>query len=82
MEIKEILKLLEAGKKSEAKKKMKEYLAKVDVSKTDIGEFYAEAASMYVKMQTEILKDYNETLEAVLKDLRDFNIKAKILTPK
>ncbi len=81
MEVEKIIELLSGGKKTEAKKQLVEFLGKIKISPEEEARVYLELSSLFMKVNSDILKDYKEILEVVSEEFRDLNLKEKILAP-
>ncbi len=82
MEVEKIIELLTGGKKAEAKKQLMEFLDKIKISPEEEARVYLELSSLFMKVNSDILRDYKEILEIVSEEFRDLNLKEKILTPR
>lgn len=81
MEQEKILELLKAGKKSEAKKVLTDYLINLPITKEDEGAALLNLSSLLQKIEADLAQPYKELIEEVAKEFRDLNLKEKILTP-
>ena len=70
MDAKQIVELIKSGKEAEAKKELAQYLRDVKLSGRDVGHVYAEIASAYMKANSYLLKNYNEFLREVVKEMK------------
>ena len=82
MSIKTIIDLIKGEKVAEAREELAKYVADAKISPEDRGSVYAEIASIYLRSSSDKMKQYKEFLEEVKGELRDLNLKEKILTPK
>ncbi|MDO8466779.1 MAG: hypothetical protein Q7S83_01410 [bacterium] len=80
MSIQSIIDLIKGGKAPEAGKQLADYVADAKISPEDRGSVYAEVASAYLKTNSDKMREYKEFLEEVKGELRELNLKEKILT--
>ena len=80
MSIKTIIALIKGDKVTEASKALAKYVADAKISPEDQGSVYAEAASVYLRSNSEMMKRYKDFLEEAKGELRELNLKEKILT--
>ena len=80
MSVKNIIDLIKEGKTPEAGRELAKYVADAKISPEEQGLIYAEVASLYLKTNSDKLRQYKEFLEEVKAELRDLNLKEKILT--
>lgn len=81
-DLNKIVSLLEAGKKSEAKKLLTELLDNIKLSPAEQDRTFLEIASLFARVNNSLMRDYKELLEEVSEEFRDLNIKERILIPK
>lgn len=81
MDTTKIIELLASGKKVEAKKKLADFLENVKISPEEEIRVYQELSSLFIKVNSDILRDYKEILEVVSEEFRDLNLKEKIIAP-
>ncbi|MEK7192487.1 MAG: hypothetical protein AAB646_03170 [Patescibacteria group bacterium] len=77
---KEIIKLLESGKKDAAKKQLIEYLESAEISPDEAAKVYSDFASLYLDVQNEVMGRYKNFLSQVVEELKEFNAKEKQIT--
>ncbi len=78
--IESIKQLLFRGALKEARADLGEYLGSIKVSSVEAGTLYAEIALLYLRMNRMVLENYGDFQNDVIKELKDLNIKEKILT--
>ena len=81
MDVNDITKLLEAGKKDEAKKKLIDYLTSVELAPEEAGKVYADFASLYTKVHNEVLAKYSDFLGELAEELKALNERTKEIIP-
>lgn len=72
--------LLAKGALQEARAALGEYLKNIKVSSVEAGALYAEIALLYMRIEKLVLDNYSEYQQDVIKELKDLNIKERILT--
>ena len=75
-----IKQLIAKGAFQEARAALGEYLKNIRVSSVEAGALYAEIALLYLRINRMILENYSDFQKDVIKELKDLNIKEKILT--
>lgn len=75
-----IKQLIARGAAKEAKEAFGEYLKNIKVSSVEAGALYAEIALLYMRVNRMILESYGDFQQDVIKELKDLNIKERILT--
>lgn len=67
--------LLKEKKDKEAHKELAKYISAAKMTEEDLGHTYAEMASVYLKANNYLLKNYNGFLREVVRELRELNAK-------
>ena len=75
-----IAQLIEKGDYDKARAEISVLLENLKPSKKDTGEAYANLASIYFQLNTAILEDYKKLQEEIIEELRNLNLKEKLLT--
>ena len=82
MQTEEIIKLLESGKKAEAKKAIAKYLEQIKLSPAEEAKVILDISSVFMKANSEVARAYQVILEEVAEEFRDLNLKEKIISPR
>lgn len=82
MSLKTLLGHIKGDKVSEASKELKKYVEDAEISPEDRGAANTEVASLYLRSNSEFMDRYKDFLEEAKRELRDWNLKEKILTRK
>lgn len=77
-----IIELLSAGKKAAAKKELAAFLEKIKISPEEEAKVYLELSSLFMKVNSDVMREYSALLDEAAEEFRDLNLKEKILTPK